>query len=90
MYFYYFLGYQLEAREDLTRAQKDARAMNTYCLALGNFYKWLNNNRKVYIEGGVPAFFKGNFSNMIRSVSSSLVLVLYDQFQTWFKQQYNF
>lgn len=36
MYFYYFLGYELEAREDLTRAQKDARAENTYCLALGN------------------------------------------------------
>ena len=35
MYFYYFLGYQLEARDDLSQAQKDARAMNTYCLALG-------------------------------------------------------
>jgi len=46
--------------------------------------------RKVMAEGGVPAFFKGNLSNMMRSVSSSLVLVLYDQFQTWFKEQYNF
>ena len=36
MYFYYFLGYQLEARDDLTREQKETRAMNTYCLALGN------------------------------------------------------
>ena len=40
MYFYYFLGYQLEAGTDeagkeLSRAQKDERAMNTYCLALG-------------------------------------------------------
>ena len=35
MYFYYFLGYQLEAREDLSNAQKEARAENTYCLALG-------------------------------------------------------
>ena len=45
MYFYYFLGYQLEAREDLTRAQKDARAMNTYCLALGKFS---NNGMQIY------------------------------------------
>jgi hypothetical protein len=40
MYFYYFLGYQLEAGKDeagndLSTAQKDERAMNTYCLALG-------------------------------------------------------
>ena len=35
MYFYYFLDYQLEAREDLSLAQKEARAENTYCLALG-------------------------------------------------------
>ena len=35
MYFYYFLGWELEARDDLSRAQKDARAENTYCLALG-------------------------------------------------------
>ena len=30
---------------------------------------------------GFLAFFKGNMSNMFRSVSSSLVLVLYDEFQ---------
>jgi len=41
---------------------------------------------KVFAEGGASAFFKGNLSNMFRSVSSSLVLVLYDQFQTWFGQ----
>ena len=44
MYFYYFLGYQLEGRDDLTEAQKDIRAMNTYCLALGN------NLNHVYIQ----------------------------------------
>ena len=35
MYFYYFLGWELEARDDLSRAQKDKRAENTFCLALG-------------------------------------------------------
>ena len=45
---------------------------------------------KVHAEGGAKAFFKGNLSNMIRSVSSSLVLVLYDNFQVWFKEQYKF
>ena len=50
MYFYYFLGYQLEARDDLTREQKETRAMNTYCLALGNldFYHKEIFNRIVY------------------------------------------
>ena len=37
MYFYYFLGWELEGRDDLSQAQKDARAQNTYCLALGKF-----------------------------------------------------
>ena len=36
MYFYYFLGWELEARDDLSRAQKDKRAENTFCLALGD------------------------------------------------------
>ena len=35
MYMYYFLGFLLEARDDLSEAQKHARAMNTYLLALG-------------------------------------------------------
>ena len=35
---------------------------------------------------GFIAFFKGNFTNMIRSVSSSLVLVLYDEFQAYIKK----
>ena len=35
MYMYYFLGFQLEANDTLDSAQKDARARNTYLLALG-------------------------------------------------------
>ena len=34
MYMYYFLGYQLEANEKLTQAQKELRARNTFLLAL--------------------------------------------------------
>lgn len=37
--------------------------------------------RRVYTEEGFSGFYKGNLSNMMRSVSSSLVLVLYDEFQ---------
>lgn len=37
--------------------------------------------RRVYNEEGMAGFYKGNLSNMMRSVSSSLVLVLYDEFQ---------
>ena len=40
MYMYYFLGYQLENRDDLSEAQKDARATNTYLLALGSVAFW--------------------------------------------------
>lgn len=38
--------------------------------------------REIANKEGKRAFFKGNLSNMVRSVSSSLVLVLYDEFQT--------
>lgn len=37
--------------------------------------------RRIRTEEGLAAFYKGNLSNMMRSVSSSLVLVLYDEFQ---------
>lgn len=40
------------------------------------------SSRKIANEEGMSAFFKGNMSNMIRSVSSSLVLVLFDEFKT--------
>ena len=38
--------------------------------------------RKINTEEGTAAFFKGNMSNMIRSISSSLVLILFDEFQS--------
>ena len=37
---------------------------------------------KIKREEGPTAFFKGNMSNMIRSISSSLVLILFDEFQS--------
>ena len=37
--------------------------------------------KKIFTHEGMNGFFKGNLSNMMRSVSSSLVLVLYDEFQ---------
>jgi solute carrier family 25 (adenine nucleotide translocator) protein 4/5/6/31 len=39
--------------------------------------------RKIAINEGPAAFFKGNLSNIYRSVGSSLVLVLYDEFKRW-------
>jgi solute carrier family 25 (adenine nucleotide translocator) protein 4/5/6/31 len=37
--------------------------------------------KKIWTQEGWQAFFKGNFSNMLRSIGSSLVLVLYDELQ---------
>ena len=34
MYMYYFLGFQLAANDNLTEAQKELRARNTFLLAL--------------------------------------------------------
>ena len=56
MYFYYFLGHCLEARDDLTRAQKDARAMNTYCLALGNILNSVKISNKWPSYTNIPVF----------------------------------
>ncbi|CAF0945026.1 unnamed protein product [Rotaria sordida] len=39
--------------------------------------------RKIAVTEGLTAFFKGNLSNIYRSVGSSLVLVLYDEFKRW-------
>jgi solute carrier family 25 (adenine nucleotide translocator) protein 4/5/6/31 len=39
--------------------------------------------RKIAVNEGLTAFFKGNLSNIYRSVGSSLVLVLYDEFKRW-------
>ena len=48
MYMYYFLGFQLEANDELSEAQKDARARNTYLLALGKI-KYIFVNTSVMI-----------------------------------------
>lgn len=37
--------------------------------------------RKILAEEGAAGFFKGNMSNIWRSIGSSLVLVLYDKFK---------
>jgi solute carrier family 25 (adenine nucleotide translocator) protein 4/5/6/31 len=39
--------------------------------------------RKIFVTEGPLAFFKGNLSNIYRSVGSSLVLVLHDEFKLW-------
>ncbi len=39
--------------------------------------------RKIAVTEGLAAFFKGNLSNIYRSVGSSLVLVLYDEFKRY-------
>ena len=41
---------------------------------------------KIYKKEGLGGFFKGSFSNMVRSVGSSLVLVLYDEIQKALKK----
>jgi solute carrier family 25 (adenine nucleotide translocator) protein 4/5/6/31 len=42
--------------------------------------------RKIYQKEGGRAFFKGAFSNILRGMGASLVLVLYDEFQVMFAQ----
>ncbi|KAJ2007372.1 hypothetical protein GGI18_000792, partial [Coemansia linderi] len=39
--------------------------------------------RKLYSEAGMKVFFHGGFSNIIRGTGGALVLVFYDQLQTW-------
>jgi solute carrier family 25 (adenine nucleotide translocator) protein 4/5/6/31 len=43
----------------------------------------LHCGSKILSSEGVTGFFKGNLSNFWRSIGSSLVLVLYDELQTW-------
>lgn len=46
---------------------------------------------KINKEEGFTGFFKGNMSNVYRSIGSSLVLVLYDKFkQEWFAKKHWF
>lgn len=40
--------------------------------------------RKIIKEEGTPALFKGASANVLRTVGSALVLVMYDQFKTVF------
>ena len=40
---------------------------------------------KILANEGVTGFFKGNLSNFWRSIGSSIVLVLYDELQTYVK-----
>jgi len=40
--------------------------------------------RKIHQKEGGRAFFKGAFSNILRGMGASLVLVLYDEFQVYF------
>jgi len=39
---------------------------------------------KTLSQEGYTGFFKGNMANIVRSIGSALVLVLYDDFQRWF------
>lgn len=43
--------------------------------------------KKILKDEGAKAFFKGNFTNVLRSVGCALVLVLYDELIVVFKQQ---
>lgn len=40
--------------------------------------------KKTYNNEGITGFFKGNLSNIWRSIGSSLVLVMYDDFKRYF------
>jgi solute carrier family 25 (mitochondrial adenine nucleotide translocator), member 4/5/6/31 len=42
---------------------------------------------KILKNEGAAGFFKGNASNIWRSIGSSLVLVLYDELQTFFDKK---
>ena len=41
--------------------------------------------RKIAKDEGSKAFFKGNFTNVLRSIGCALVLVLYDELIVMFK-----
>jgi len=55
---------------------QSGKAVKEYTSAIDCFNKILKN------EGG-QAFFKGNFSNIVRSIGSSMVLVLYDEMKKY-------
>jgi len=39
--------------------------------------------KKILEQEGVAGYFKGNLSNIYRSVGSALVLIIYDEFKQW-------
>jgi len=42
--------------------------------------------KKILANEGLPAFWKGNLSNVFRSIGSSLVLVLFDEFKQLYQK----
>jgi solute carrier family 25 (adenine nucleotide translocator) protein 4/5/6/31 len=55
---------------------QSGKAIKEYTSAVDCFNKILKNE-------GPKAFFKGNFSNIVRSIGSSMVLVLYDEMKKY-------
>jgi len=55
---------------------QSGRAVKEYSSALDCFVK-------IVKKEGATSFFKGNFSNVVRSIGSSLVLVLYDEMKKY-------
>lgn len=55
---------------------QSGRVIKEYTSAVDCFSKILKNE-------GASAFFKGNFSNIVRSIGSSMVLVLYDEMKAY-------
>ena len=55
---------------------QSGRVIKEYTSAVDCFTKILKNE-------GPKAFFKGNFSNIVRSIGSSMVLVLYDEMKAY-------
>lgn len=55
---------------------QSGKAVKEYTSAIDCF-------KKIVSQEGASAFFKGNFSNIVRSIGSSLVLVLYDEMKAY-------
>ena len=55
---------------------QSGRAVKEYSSSIDCFQKIVKNE-------GASAFFKGNFSNIVRSIGSSLVLVMYDEMKAY-------
>ena len=44
--------------------------------------------RKIARDEGSRAFFKGNFTNVLRSIGCALVLVMYDELEAYLKPRF--